>query len=60
MIDCEYYKNYKGPELKLVQIWKNKEEKKDITEDIKIFYGENNRHDLTRIYICHLLFLFLY
>jgi len=42
MINSDYYKNYKGPELKLVHIWKKKEEKEDITNDIKIFYGENN------------------
>lgn len=42
-MDCEYYKNYKGPNLKLVQIWKkNKKEKENITEYIQKFYGEKN------------------
>ena len=43
MIDCGHYENYKGPELILAQIWKDKNEKLDITEYIKQFYGcENN------------------
>jgi hypothetical protein len=42
MIDCEYYLNYKGPNLKKAQLWKKNEERKDITEELKKFYGENN------------------
>ena len=39
MIDCEYYLNYKGPNLTLAQIWKHGEQKLDITEYIKEYYG---------------------
>ena len=42
MIESEYYKNYRGPQLTLAQIWKNGEEKLDITEYIKEFYGHEN------------------
>ena len=42
MIDCEHYKNYKGPDLILAQIWKTKDEKLDITEYIREFYGHKN------------------
>ena len=42
MIDCEHYKNYKGPNLILAQIWRNEDEKLDITEYIQNFYTENN------------------
>lgn len=43
MIDCEHYQNYKGPNLTLAQIWKDENEKLNITEYIKEFYGyENN------------------
>lgn len=42
MIECKYYLNYKGPNLKKAQLWKKGEEKKDITDEIKIFYGKNN------------------
>ena len=43
MIDCKYYNDYKGPDLISAQIWKQGEEKLDITEYIKEFYGyENN------------------
>ena len=42
MIECEYYKNYKGPNLILAQIWVKKDEKQDITEYIKDFYGSKN------------------
>ena len=42
MIDCEHYKNYKGPNLKLAKIWKTKDEKLDITEYIREFYGHKN------------------
>ena len=41
-MDCEYYQNYKGPNLILAQIWKKKEERKNITEYIQTFYGERN------------------
>ena len=42
MIDSEYYKNYRGPNLTLAQIWKHGEEKLDITEHIKEYYGFQN------------------
>lgn len=42
MIDSEHYKNYRGPNLTLAQIWKHGEDKLDITEYIKEFYGPNN------------------
>ena len=38
MIDCEYYNNYKGPNLTLAQIWRHEEEKLDITEYIKEYF----------------------
>ena len=39
MIDCEYYKNYQGPNLTRAQIWRHSEEKLDITEYMKEYYG---------------------
>ena len=42
MIDCEYYQNYKGPDLTRAQIWKHDEPKLDITEYIKEYYGYGN------------------
>tara|TARA_B100001059_G_C17296490_1_gene315309 strand:+ start:64 stop:369 length:306 start_codon:yes stop_codon:yes gene_type:complete len=42
MIQSEHYKNYKGPNLTRAQIWKHGEEKLDITEYIKEFYGYDN------------------
>ena len=42
MIDCEYNQNYRGPDLTFVQIWKNGENKIDITDNIRIFYGDDN------------------
>ena len=42
MIDCEYYKTYKGPNLILAQIWKHDQQKADITEYIKEYYGKEN------------------
>ena len=38
----DYYENYRGPELTKAQLWKKGEERRDITEDIRILYGENN------------------
>ena len=34
-MNCEYYQNYKGPNLTLAQIWKK-------TEKIQSFYGKEN------------------
>ena len=42
MIESEHYKNYKGPNLTRAQIWKHGEEKLDITEYIKEYYGHDN------------------
>tara|TARA_Y100000389_G_scaffold68167_1_gene64599 strand:+ start:3378 stop:3683 length:306 start_codon:yes stop_codon:yes gene_type:complete len=42
MIDSDYYKKYKGPNLTLAQIWKHGEEKLEITEYLKEFYGHDN------------------
>ena len=42
MIDCEYYKNYRGPNLTRAQIWTNSENKIDITDYIKEYYGYAN------------------
>ena len=42
MIDCEYYQNYRGPNLTRALIWRHGEEKLEITEYIKEFYGHNN------------------
>jgi hypothetical protein len=41
-MDCEYYQNYKGPELTLAQLWKKNCEKENITEHIQSFYGKEN------------------
>ena len=41
-MDCEYYQNYNGPNLILAQLWKKREERKNITEYIQTFYGERN------------------
>jgi len=41
-MECEYYKNYNGPNLTLAQIWKKNSEKENITEYIQNFYGEKN------------------
>ena len=41
MIDCEHYKNYRGPKLTMAQIWEDEKEKLDITEYIKEFYGHD-------------------
>lgn len=38
----EYYKYYHGPNLTNAKIWKQNEEKEDITEHIKSFYGTDN------------------
>ena len=35
MIECDYYKNYKGPNLVKAEIWQKNKQKVDITEDIK-------------------------
>ena len=42
MIDCNYYQNYKGPNLTLARIWTKGEEREDITEYIQTFYGSND------------------
>ena len=42
MLENKYYKDYRGPKLTLAQIWKGGEERKDITDSIKVFYGPNN------------------
>ena len=42
MIECDYYKNYRGPNLVKAEIWQRNKDKVDITEDIKKLYGENN------------------
>jgi hypothetical protein len=42
MIDCEYYQNYKGPNLTLAQIWSKRGEREDITDHIQEFYGLND------------------
>ena len=42
MIDCEYYQEYRGPNLTRAQIWKDKDYKIDITEYIKDYYGHDN------------------
>ena len=42
MIELEYYRDYKGPNLTLAQIWNHESEKEDITEHVKEFYGESN------------------
>ena len=42
MIDSDFYKNYKGPNMTLSQIWKHGEPKLDITEYLKEFYGHDN------------------
>lgn len=41
-MNCEYYQNYKGPNLILAQLWKKNSNKENITEYIRNFYGENN------------------
>ena len=45
MIELDYYRNYKGPNLILAQVWKHESEKEEITEYIKEFYGEGNNWD---------------
>lgn len=42
MIESEYYLNYRGPNLTLAQIWTHGEEKLDITEYVRDFYGHDN------------------
>ena len=42
LIKQDYYINYKGPNLTVANIWKKGQEKEDITDHIKTFYGENN------------------
>ena len=42
MIESEYYKDYRGPELVLAQIWTHESEKEKITDYMREFYGENN------------------
>ena len=42
MIDCEHYKYYKGPNLKLAKVWKKKDEKLDITEEIVRLFNHLN------------------
>lgn len=41
-MDSEYYKKYIGPNLSLAQTWENNDYKIDITEYVKLYYGENN------------------
>jgi len=46
MIECEYYQNYQGPNLTKALMWSNDgDDKIDITEYIKTFYGGNNNWD---------------
>ena len=42
MIDCDYYQNYRGPDLICAKIWRTGEEKLEITEYIKEYYGYRN------------------
>ena len=42
MIELDYYKDYRGPELVLAQIWTHETEKEKITDYMREFYGENN------------------
>jgi len=42
MIECDYYKNYKGPNLVKAEIWQRNKQKVDVTEDIKKLYGKDN------------------
>jgi len=42
MIESEYYKKYRGPELVLAQIWTHESEKEKITDYMREFYGEDN------------------
>ena len=42
MIESEYYQNYRGPNLTRSLIWRHGEEKLEITEYIKEFYGHKN------------------
>ena len=46
MIESDAYQNYRGPELTKAQIWKKREEKVDITEEMRSLYGENNNWNL--------------
>ena len=41
-MENQYYQNYIGPNLSKALIWKNSNYKINITEYIKIFYGNNN------------------
>lgn len=42
VINSDAYQNYRGPNLIKAELWRKREEKVDITEEIKILYGENN------------------
>ena len=42
MIESEYYNNYRGPNLTRALIWRHGEEKLEITEYMKDFYGHKN------------------
>tara|TARA_B100000131_G_scaffold313488_1_gene348939 strand:+ start:625 stop:927 length:303 start_codon:yes stop_codon:yes gene_type:complete len=41
-MNTNYYENYKGPNLVKAQLWKKGNEKENITDYIKSFYGEEN------------------
>ena len=41
-MDTNYYKNYKGPNLIKAQLWKKNNQKENINDYIKSFYGEEN------------------
>ena len=42
MIETEYYKEYRGPDLVLAQIWTHEIKKEIITDYIREYYGEHN------------------
>ena len=42
MIELDYYKDYRGPDLVIAQIWTHESEKETITDYMNEFYGEHN------------------
>ena len=51
MINCEHYKNYRGPNLTRAQIWRDNEDKLDITDKINVLDVRN--YGLSRVYIAN-------
>jgi hypothetical protein len=42
MILSKYYRDYKGPDLVVAELWLNEDDKETFIDYMKVFYGENN------------------